>query len=78
MSSHVARRVDDQPVGWPSATGDEAKAAASAGPTRWATRHRRAHSSSSPWSRLTCSAAVRDIIRRPATPSTSKNASMAS
>ena len=78
MSSQVARRVEAQPVGWPSATGDEANAAASAGPMRWATRQRRSHSAASPWSTFTCKAAVRDIMRRPALPSTSKKASMAS
>ncbi len=78
MSSQVASRVSAHPVGSPSATGDVAKAADNAGPTWWASRQRRSPSASSPLSTLICSAAVRHIMRRPAGPSWSKKASMAS
>ena len=63
MASQVARRAER----W-SRSGEQAKAAASAGPMWWASRHRRARVAASPESRLTWIEAQLDIMRRPAGP----------
>ncbi len=77
----MAWRVDFQPVGRPSRSGELAKVATNTGPSACSRRHRQPTLDGpvpcSPASRQTCTEAVLHIISLPQGPARLKNSSMA-